>query len=875
MHAAQQIANIAYINEHFYIPQSVSSSFTGREEELSDLREHLVAKPMDKLQSIQKRFVIFGLAGSGKTQTCCKFAVDNKNSFWGVFWLNASSEEHLKQSFITLSEVAKVAPNEAAVKGWLSSLGSNKPWLLIIDNADDIGSQVEQSFPDNMYGSIVITTRNPLLRMQGTVGPRYFQFDGLNELVSIRLLLQLADEASPWTLQAVDFAKSIAKKIGYLPLALTYAGKTIAAKFCTLQTYLDFYDRCWARIRQMKGRRDSSTIPDASAAIYKSYEVMYQSLASKKTQASEDALDLLKIFPFLDRQNIKLEIFIRAANNPKLEEALATPENIWQNSSKSQLPWSKVWKNIIIQLIQGMSRLSFRPVLPRFLILDHDFGDFDELRLREAISELLKMSLISASSGSNDRYSMHAAVHDWARQRPEMTLADQAIWCQITSTILSRAILLPPMDDTEDGERFRRELLPHVAHVGRIEQDIKRTFAQNRRNRYNIIPVPQARITSDHLLQLVKFSLVYFQGHQLEEAEKLQRYVVDFLVQHLGLDNIQTIRMLRLLSRTYFQLARMDEAIELQRRAYDACLETLGEEHPETLQVMDQYGSVLWLQGRFQESLSMHKIVVERLSEQFGAYDVLTLKAMGGLGRALCKDFQFAQAIQVNNHAFTELKSTLGASHSATLEAMDNLAMAYFDRTAYRQGYPGDLDRALELEQQIFTKRVERLGREHYHTLWAGLNLARIRAIRGEVKEALAIFLPGLAVVQRDLEPDHFLFLFTELHHARILMCAKQYAKAEILLSRVVEAHEKTRRRHPDRLLALFSLVKCRRVLGKDSEHTEILYQRLLDGAKETFGASHPAVENVLDERALSGEFGDVYDENGRPLPLNPSEMQV
>lgn len=773
----------------------------------------------------------------------------------------------MKQSFASLSDIPRVAPNEAAVKGWLSSLGSDRPWLLIIDNADDSDALVEQSFPDNIYGSILITTRNHALRTQGTVGPRYLEFSGLDEMVSINLLLRLADETSPWTSQAIKLARRIAKAVGCLPLALTYAGKTIASGLCTLQTYLDFYERCWAQLRQGKDVYKRGSVQDVSGVIYSSYELIYQSLSSKQTQASADALDLLKIFSFLDRQNIKLKIFTRAASNPAIEEASVKTGAVWKDDSKPHPSWSRLCKDLIIEVAKRFSYLASRPVLPRFLLTDHSLQQFDEFRLREAINELLKLSLISISSGTDDCYTIHAAVHFWARQRPEMTLSDQAIWCRITSTILSRAILLPPLDDSEEGETFRRDLLPHVAHVQKIERDIERRYAQNRQTRQKWLRVPQAPMSSERLIELVKFSLVYYQGHRLQDAERLQVYVLDFLMRFLGLESEQTIGIMRLLSRTYFQLARMDEAVELQRKAYNACLAIFGKKHLETLQVMDQYGSALWLQGHVQASRSMHTTAVELLTERFGLHDVLTLKAMGGLGRALCKDFAFDQAIQINSRAFHGLKSKLGPSHSATLEVMDNLAMSYFDRVAYRQGQPGDLDCALELEEVVFDTRLKRFGKEHYHTLWAGLNLARIKAIRGDTDEAFAIFLPGRAVIQRDLEPDHFLSLFTELHYARILMCADEYEKAEQILTEVMAAYTRIGRIHPDRLLVIFSLIKCRAVLGK-AEGRESLYQELLRGVTKTFGASHPAVATILDESALSPATKDSY--GGRHKEKSP-----
>jgi hypothetical protein len=188
---------------------------------------------------------------------------------------------------------------------------------------------------------------------------------------------------------------------------------------------------------------------------------------------------------------------------------------------------------------------------------------------------------------------------------------------------------------------------------------------------------------------------------------------------------------------------------------------------------------------------------------------------------------------------------------------MDNLAMAHFDRAAYRKGQPGDLDHALELESEVFTMRVEKLGREHYHTLWAGLNLTRIKAVRGETDEALSIFLPGHAVVRRDLGEAHFIYLFGELHHGRILMCAKRYEEAEQILSNVVDSHEKNRGRHPDRLLAMFSLIKCRNILSKDDQ-TATLLEELSEGSKALFGSDHAAVRYITDGQILSKDTSDV-----------------
>ena len=73
--SAQNVVPLASLNKHFDTPQTVSSIFTGRGTDLDNLS--LCIQDTDQSHA-QKRFVIYGLPGSGKTQFCCRFASDNK-----------------------------------------------------------------------------------------------------------------------------------------------------------------------------------------------------------------------------------------------------------------------------------------------------------------------------------------------------------------------------------------------------------------------------------------------------------------------------------------------------------------------------------------------------------------------------------------------------------------------------------------------------------------------------------------------------------------------------------------------------------------------------------------------------------------------------
>lgn len=65
-------------NKHFHIPQAVSSIFTGREDVSRTVEDSLFAQESTQSFSQQRRFIIHGIGGSGKSQFCSKFAQDHR-----------------------------------------------------------------------------------------------------------------------------------------------------------------------------------------------------------------------------------------------------------------------------------------------------------------------------------------------------------------------------------------------------------------------------------------------------------------------------------------------------------------------------------------------------------------------------------------------------------------------------------------------------------------------------------------------------------------------------------------------------------------------------------------------------------------------------
>ena len=66
-------------NKYFHVPHNVSSIFTGRDAVTRVLERKILEQPTPNRSHQQKRFVLYGLGGSGKTQFCLKFVQDNRD----------------------------------------------------------------------------------------------------------------------------------------------------------------------------------------------------------------------------------------------------------------------------------------------------------------------------------------------------------------------------------------------------------------------------------------------------------------------------------------------------------------------------------------------------------------------------------------------------------------------------------------------------------------------------------------------------------------------------------------------------------------------------------------------------------------------------
>jgi tetratricopeptide (TPR) repeat protein len=793
-----------------------------------------------------------------------------KKSFWGIFWIDASTHERAKQTYAEIGKHGHVDPNQTAAMHWLSN--RDERWLLIIDNADDPHIELQEYFPKGDRGYILITTRNPAHKVYGNVGPGYFEFQGMDHDDASALLLRTARLAEPWDVDSSTWATKITRQLGFLALAVIHAGAAIRSGLCTLKHYLSFYDQDWERIRRIRRLSFNSGNYDKQyMSALATYEVTYTGIEKKETESSKDAIELLKMFSFFYYKNIPFDILRRAILNCGTEKAQQQQRD--QEERDWPLTWHQRYRNIRLLILGFITRERGPPALPRMVRDGRESGFFDEVRARYALRELVQMSLITHHE-SSDSYSMHPLVHKWARERPEMTFSDQAVWAEAANLTLAHSILLPPLGDTEADEVFRRDILPHIDHARSCQQAIEHKIMENRKQRwFGLVQWPGAgsRFGPTQARLYAKFSLVFAQHGRWNDAEALQLAVKKYTDSVLGLDQAVSRRITLALALTYWNQGRGDEAADLQNTVLQACMTSLGPNSGETLITMDLLGQARWQQGRYSEARMLQQHAVDGLIKLRGPMHEDTLSGMGSLGRTIAKFYDnesLEEARRLLKTAFDGMSEILGPTHLKTLTVKEDLAVLALQMEE-------QLPLAEKMEQEVLDCRKMKLGKENPYTLLAMAQLARIKTAIGQHDEAEALVCSALEVADRNLGEKHIGTLMGRTVLGIILINQQRLDEAKVVLSIVIEKQRNLSQHrgdfHPDRLGAMIELARCYRLQNKFDESIR-LCDEIIEGLRTISLKQHPLerkmqvqkselleLKREVEEKNLANQIGDAH----------------
>lgn len=162
------------------------------------------------------------------------------------------------------------------------------------------------------------------------------------------------------------------------------------------------------------------------------------------------------------------------------------------------------------------------------------------------------------------------------------------------------------------------------------------------------------------------------------------------------------------LESVYKHQGRLEEAEELNKEVLEAIKSVLGEEHLETLYAMDELACIYSCQGQLKQAESLQKQVLETRKRVLGAEHPGTLAAMSNLGFTYLSQGKLREAEDLHNHVFETSKRVLGAEHPDTLDGMEILALTWESQ--------GQLDRAKELMHECFLLHQDVPGPDYPRT---------------------------------------------------------------------------------------------------------------------------------------------------------------
>ena len=234
------------------VPYARNPNFTGRDGLLSRLLRQRAPQEPEQITTghhpLSLPFLaLTGLGGIGKTQIAIEYAyrAREQGHYLHTIWINAASEKAILTSFLTLAnqhpdlqEYCETDQQKliAAVRHWLEHAVS--PWLLIIDNVDDLSS-IPAYLPRYGNGCILMTTRSCGVGALAISIP----VDNMSVEEGTELLQRRAQLPAPTSEGMINETRILIEALARFPLALDQAGAYIEETGCNVHDYLQIYQK--------------------------------------------------------------------------------------------------------------------------------------------------------------------------------------------------------------------------------------------------------------------------------------------------------------------------------------------------------------------------------------------------------------------------------------------------------------------------------------------------------------------------------------------------------------------------------------------------------------------------------------------------------
>lgn len=680
------------------VPQR-NMSFTGREDLLTELRQHVSARPVAFVPH-----ALYGLGGVGKTQLAAEYAYRYAGQYQVICWIPADNMALVRSSLAALAPrlgIANLAPGgiEEAVSVVHDALRRGQPyerWLIIFDNADQPDS-IRSMLPIGP-GDVIVTSRD---RGWAQVA------DALEVDVFSR------DESARFLARGVagitgDDAHRLAEAFGDLPLGLEQAAAWLTQTAMTVDTCLGLLEQKGSRVLAERPGLSDYPVPVAAAWSL--------SVARLRSQ-TPDAMDLLQCCAFFGPAPVSLEFLDRGRLAPEspLQRILDDPAILgWAiralgryslarvDSHRRTIEVHRVIQRLICDELDTDSSLRLQHEV-HLLLAAADPADPDDINNWQEYSSLLA----------------HVGPSEIVRCRaPDVRRLAQNIvrYLYVTgnySSALASADKALYRWSEDSGEED-----PGVLIMTRLKIQVLQALARYR------------------------------------EAYKLTLATLGRMRSVLGEDHAETLILMNCHCIDLCARGEYANSLMFTRTSLDSHMRVFGHDHPRTFAAMNNYAEDLELNGSYAEASRLHE-QLHRAKIYFYGNDrhPRALSTLGALGRTTLAEGHYEKACEIAERVHTGFRAlvrdhVLADSHPWVLQQAVDRSMAWRAAGAFTE--------ALALAEEAHSRcRRAYLGDDHPRTLAAAVSLGNAQLLAGDIQSAGRLLESTSRRYQAVFGPDH------------------------------------------------------------------------------------------------------------------------
>jgi len=674
------------------LPFMQNQYFTGRDKVFED-----ICVGFESGKTIALTQTLAGMGGLGKTQTALEYVYRYAYKYKCVWWVMAETESTVLASYKNFATKMGLIPKEQqddelilqAVLDWMDS---ESKWLFIYDNVNGISASTPW-LPRNNRGNILITTRSNHVPFGKRV-----DIDVFTEEEAIHFL-----ESRTGLDKGLENAAVLAKRLGYLPLALEQAAAYIQTNGDTYVDYIYLLES-----HGLKVLDDMYGVNHYDKPLAVTMEISIEKINK------DEARDLLYLCAYMAPEDIDDALFR-------------------ENAELLPMPLSEALKNRLIG--------------------------------NEAWRQLTQYSLLKRQDDGNG-YSMHRLLQEVVRNKigldKQWALSCLSLFRKIyyfeygdivsrdsfisltphVEAFLNNAIIL-----TDDEDKKGIANLYHKGGFGFSYQGHYKRAQEWYKKALDII---ENVLGIDHPSTATTYNnIASVYNSQGEYAKALEWYkkALDIIENVLGKDHPYTATTYNNIALAYSSQGEYAKALEWNNKALDIREKVLGEDHPDTATTYNNIGVVYSSQREYVKALEWNNKALYIREKVLGKDHPDTATTYNNIALVYSRQGEYAKALEWNNKALYIREKVLGKDHPDTATTYNNIAGVYESQRDYAK--------AQEWHKKALDIREKVLGKDHPDTATIYSNIAFVYYYQGEYTKAQEEFEKALAIKEKMLGPEH------------------------------------------------------------------------------------------------------------------------